>query len=119
MTIKRIVGTALLTLFLGLQACTVPTATSERYRVLSEPVMDSIQAGMSQAEVLNILGQPWNTVVYPLKPNETYYNWKWRNFLDEGMMFGVVFDADNRVIRAESWRDMTDHKNISAPSWGG
>jgi outer membrane protein assembly factor BamE (lipoprotein component of BamABCDE complex) len=119
MNFRHIVRIAILALIFSLQACVAPTATSERYRVLSVPVMESVKAGMSQAEVLQILGQPWNTVVYPLKPNETYYNWKWRNFLDEGMIFGVVFDADNRVLRAESWRDMTDRKNISAPSWGG
>ena len=117
MKIKYIVGTALLALFLGLQACAVPTATSERYRVLSEPVMESVKAGMSQAEAWRILGEPWSTTVYPLKPCETYYNWKWRNYLDEGMMFGVILDTQNRVIRTETWRDLHDPKNISAPSW--
>jgi hypothetical protein len=117
MKFKHIVGTAFLALFLGLQACAVPTATSERYRVLSLPVMESVKAGMSQAEAWRILGEPWDTTVYLLKPSETYNNWKWRNDSDEGMMFGVVLNKDNLVIRTETWRDLRDPKNIGAPSW--
>ena len=117
MKLKLIAHTALLTLLLGLQACAAPTATSERYRLLSVPMMESVKVGMSQVEAWLILGEPWDTIVYPLKPNETYDNWKWRNDADEGMMFGVVLDKQNRVIRTETWRDMRDPKNIGAPSW--
>ncbi len=114
MKIKHIAGTALLALFLGLQACAVSTSTSERYRVLSVLMMESVKTGMSQAEVWRILGEPWNTTVYPLKPDEAYNNWKWRNDADEGMMFGTVLDKDNRVIRTETWRDLHDRKSMSA-----
>ena len=117
MNFRHIVRIATLALIFSLQACVMPTATSERYRVLSVPVMESVKAGMSQAEAWSILGEPLSTTVYPLKPNETYYNWKWRNDLAEGMMLGIVLDKDNRVIRTEIWRDIHDAKNISAPSW--
>ncbi len=116
MNFKYIICITVFTLILSLQACVAPTATSERYRVLSVPVMESVKAGMSQAEAWRILGEPWSTTAYPLKPNETYQNWKWRNFLDEGMLFAIVLDKDNRVIRTETWRDVHDAKNISA-SW--
>jgi hypothetical protein len=114
---KLITCVVLLALLHYLQGCAAPTATSERYRLLSEPVMASVKAGMTQAQAWHILGEPWSTTAYPLKPNETYQNWKWRNFLDEGMLFAIVLDKDNRVIRTETWRDIHDAKNISAPSW--
>jgi hypothetical protein len=117
MNFRHIVRIAILALIFSLQACVAPTATSERYRVLSVPVMESVKAGMSQAEAWRILGEPWSTTVYPLKPSETYYNWKWRNDLDEGMMFSIVLDKENLVIRTEIWRDLRDPKNIGAPSW--
>ncbi len=117
MKIKHIGGTALLALFLGLQACAISTATSERHRLLSVPMMDSVKANMSQAEAWRILGEPWSTKVYPLKPNETYNNWKWRNDQEEGMFFAIVLDKGNRVIRTETWRDVHDAKNNSPPTW--
>ncbi len=117
MKIKLIAQTVLFALLMSLQACVAPTATSERYRVLSLPMMESVKAGMTQVEAWRILGEPWDSIVYPLKPNETYDNWKWRNDQDEGMMFGVVLDRNNRVIRTETWRDLRDPKNIGAPSW--
>jgi hypothetical protein len=115
--ISALIG-LLLAACLALQGCgTAPNEKSEYYRVLSIPVMDSIQAGMSKAQVIDVLGQPWHTLTYSARPDEMNYQWKWRNSSDEGMLFGVVFDKNWVVQSAGSWRDLNDPKNIGAPSW--
>jgi outer membrane protein assembly factor BamE (lipoprotein component of BamABCDE complex) len=117
MTIKRTIQIFLFALLLCLQACAVPTNTSERYRVLTVPMMESVKVGMTQDEAWRILGKPWNWVTYALNSNESYNNWKWRNDQQEIMTFSVVLDKNNRVIRTEAWLDVRGRRGNNLSGW--
>ena len=90
---------------LGLMGCDPAAWEAERKRLQPEN-FDKIKAGMLEMEVIQILGKPHQMVTYPLKPNEQYYHWRWRNSSNEAMIFSAVFDADKVVIRTENMRDL-------------
>jgi hypothetical protein len=90
---------------LGLVGCDPAAWDAERKRLQPEN-FEKITVGMLEFEVVKILGKPRQTVVYDLKPLETYYHWHWRNSSNEAMIFSVVFDPDKVVIRTEQMRDI-------------
>jgi hypothetical protein len=100
------------TSFLTLIGCDPQAWEAERQRL--QPVnFEKIQVGMSEAEVLEVLGKPRHTVAYPLKPSETYFNWHWQNSQGDAMIFSAIFNPEKTVIRTETWRDPQDPKYAS------
>ena len=105
---------ALLAIFLTLHGCAAPSETSENYRRLNAQTLDKVTEGMTKADALKLLGNPWTVITYRGKPNETYLNWYWRANVNDAMIFSAVMDTDNKVIRTERWLDPNDPQNLSA-----
>jgi outer membrane protein assembly factor BamE (lipoprotein component of BamABCDE complex) len=110
---SKLIGLFLVSV-LGLQGCATPNETSENYRRLSASTLDKVAVGMSEPDVLKILGNPWTVITYARKPNETYLNWYWTTDSNDAMIFSAVIDRDNAVIRTEKWLDPMNPKNMSA-----
>jgi hypothetical protein len=98
---------------LGLIGCD-PQAWEEERKRLQPVNFEKITVGMLELEVVQILGKPHKVITYALKPQETYYNWRWRTPLNEAMIFSAILDPDKVVIRTENWRDPDDPQNQGA-----
>lgn len=70
-------------------------------QVLNPQNFAAVLPGMSMEQVRKLLGKPLKTTRFALK-NETHYDWRFLNPPNTAMIFGVVFDADLRVISSAS-----------------
>jgi hypothetical protein len=56
--------------------------------------------------VRKLLGKPAKISKYPLKPNETHYDWRWQEAPTRTKIFTVTFDTDMRVQSTGSVDDV-------------
>jgi outer membrane protein assembly factor BamE (lipoprotein component of BamABCDE complex) len=91
---------------LAVSACAVQTASQSR----ADDLFARIQPGMTQEEVLRIVGRPERTMPFPLSRTVA---WDWTAYDTWGYMVeqSVTFDAQGRVVSkfARRINDGGDH----------
>lgn len=68
-------------------------------QVLKEEYFAKIRPGLSKDEVRRILGQPAETMTFPLKKEEVW-SWKFEQGSGEKWQFHAHFDLDGRIVTA-------------------
>ncbi len=112
MSKREFATVSLLSSILSLIGCDPQAWEAERKRLQPEN-FDKIRAGMTESDVIQILGKPHQTINYALKPLESYFNWRWVNSSGDAMIFSAIFSPEKIVIRTETWRDPQDPKLVS------
>lgn len=69
-------------------------------QVLHPQYFERVRAGMTQAQVRRLLGQPAKTQRYALKQEEDW-EWRWQDGPNAVRLFSVSFDKDGRVLHSE------------------
>lgn len=73
-------------------------------QVLKADTFAKVTTDLDKAQVRRLLGQPAKTIIYPLKPNEEHWDWRYMDGT-QSRWFTVTFDANGRVLRTASTLD--------------
>ena len=73
-------------------------------QVLTPQNFAKVQPGMAMEDLRKMLGKPAKVTPYPLK-RETEWDWRWVQPPDTPMVFTVVLNDDQRVVRSGSSND--------------
>lgn len=68
-------------------------------QVLHPQYFERVRAGMTQAEVRRLLGQPARTQRYAAQPGEDW-EWRWQDGPNAVRLFSVSFGPDGRVLHS-------------------
>ena len=79
-------------------------------QVLTPQNFARVQPGMAMEQLRKMLGKPARRTPYPLR-NETEWEWRWLQPPNSPMVFTVVLDNDQRVVRAGSSPDRSVEAN--------
>ena len=79
-------------------------------QVLTPQNFAQVQPGMAMEQLRKMLGKPARRTPYPLK-KETEWEWRWLQPPNSPMVFTVVLDNDQRVVRAGSSPDRSVEAN--------
>jgi outer membrane protein assembly factor BamE (lipoprotein component of BamABCDE complex) len=79
-------------------------------QVLKASEFAKIKPGMDKAEVRRMLGKPYKTAKYDLKPDEEHWDWRWLDG-QRAMVFSVTFDRDGKVATSASSDDPREQQN--------
>jgi outer membrane protein assembly factor BamE (lipoprotein component of BamABCDE complex) len=66
-------------------------------QVLKPAEFAKIQPGMDKAAVRRMLGRPFKTARYDLKPDEEHWDWRWLDG-QVAKIFSVAFNRDGKVM---------------------
>ncbi|MEY8879752.1 MAG: outer membrane protein assembly factor BamE [Leptothrix sp. (in: b-proteobacteria)] len=69
-------------------------------QVLHPQYFERVRAGMTQAQVRRLLGQPARTQRYAAQPGEDWA-WRWQDGPNAVRLFSVSFGPDGRVLHSE------------------
>ncbi len=73
-------------------------------QVLTPENFARVQPGMAMEDLRKLLGKPAKVTPYALK-RETEWEWRWVQPPNSAMVFSVVLNADQRVLRSGSSPD--------------
>lgn len=73
-------------------------------QVLKADNFAKVTPDLDKAQVRRLLGQPAKTIVYPLKPNEEHWDWRYMDGT-QSRWFTVTFDPNGRVLRTATALD--------------
>jgi outer membrane protein assembly factor BamE (lipoprotein component of BamABCDE complex) len=67
-------------------------------QVLKADNFAKVTADLDKSQVRRLLGKPAKTAIYPLKPNEEHWDWRYMDGT-QSHWFTVTFDPNGRVLR--------------------
>jgi outer membrane protein assembly factor BamE (lipoprotein component of BamABCDE complex) len=73
-------------------------------QVLKADNFAKVTPDLDKSQVRRLLGQPAKTTIYPLKPNEEHWDWRYMDGT-QSRWFTVTFDANGRVQGTTSTLD--------------
>lgn len=73
-------------------------------QVLKADNFAKVTTDLDKAQVRRLLGQPAKTMIYPLKPNEEHWDWRYMDGT-QSRWFTVTFDPNGRVQRTATTLD--------------
>jgi outer membrane protein assembly factor BamE (lipoprotein component of BamABCDE complex) len=73
-------------------------------QVLKADNFAKVSPDLDKAQVRRLLGQPAKTTIYPLKPNEEHWDWRYTDGT-QSRWFTVTFDPNGRVLRTATALD--------------
>ena len=73
-------------------------------QVLKADNFAKVTTDLDKAQVRRLLGQPAKTMIYPLKPNEEHWDWRYMDGT-QSRWFTVTFDTNERVLRTATTLD--------------
>ena len=79
-------------------------------QVLTPENFARVRTGMAMEDVRKLLGKPAKVTPYPLK-RETEWDWRWLQPPNTPMVFTVVMNDDQRVVRSGSSQDRAAEPN--------
>lgn len=73
-------------------------------QVLKADNFAKVTTDLDKTEVRRLLGRPAKTIIYPLKPNEEHWDWRYMDGT-QSHWFTVTFDTNGRVLRTATALD--------------